>query len=77
MLFKTPILSRCLALVASAVALAAVLGGILAACGQQGALYLPTEPAAAQRATLPESLRPTVATLPTLPPSSPLPSLSK
>jgi predicted small lipoprotein YifL len=70
MLFKTRILSRCLALVASAVALAAVLGGILAACGQQGALYLPTEPAAAQRATLPESLRPTVAKLPTMPASS-------
>ena len=28
----------------------------LAACGQQGALYLPTEPAAAKRATLPETL---------------------
>lgn len=28
----------------------------LAACGQSGALYLPTEPAAAQRATLPQTL---------------------
>ncbi|MEO8118379.1 MAG: lipoprotein [Rhodoferax sp.] len=30
----------------------------LSACGQQGALYLPTEPAAAKRATLPETLSP-------------------
>ena len=31
---------------------------LLTGCGQQGALYLPTEPAAAQRATLPETLLP-------------------
>jgi predicted small lipoprotein YifL len=31
---------------------------VLGACGQQGPLYLPTEPAAAGRATLPETLRP-------------------
>lgn len=31
---------------------------ILPGCGQQGPLYLPTEPAAANRATLPESLMP-------------------
>jgi len=31
---------------------------ILAACGQKGELYHPTEPAAAQRATLPQTLRP-------------------
>ncbi len=30
----------------------------LAGCGQTGQLYLPTEPAAANRATLPESLWP-------------------
>ncbi len=30
----------------------------LAACGQRGALYLPTDPAAAQRATLPQLLTP-------------------
>ena len=30
----------------------------LAGCGQTGTLYLPTEPAAAKRATLPESLWP-------------------
>ncbi|MBT9505980.1 lipoprotein [Rhodoferax sp.] len=29
---------------------------VLVGCGQQGALYLPTEPAAAKRATLPETL---------------------
>ncbi|WP_223196275.1 LPS translocon maturation chaperone LptM [Diaphorobacter ruginosibacter] len=37
------------------------LGGIAVvtvACGQRGPLYLPTEPAAAQRATLPETLNP-------------------
>nr|WP_296444973.1 lipoprotein [Rhodoferax sp. UBA5149] len=28
----------------------------LSACGQQGPLYLPTEPASARRATLPETL---------------------
>ncbi|WP_414708515.1 LPS translocon maturation chaperone LptM [Ramlibacter sp.] len=31
---------------------------MLAGCGQRGPLYLPTEPAAADRATLPETLRP-------------------
>ena len=30
----------------------------LSACGQKGALYLPTGPAAAQRATLLQTLRP-------------------
>jgi len=30
----------------------------LTGCGQTGTLYLPTEPAAANRATLPESLWP-------------------
>ncbi|WP_313300776.1 LPS translocon maturation chaperone LptM [Diaphorobacter sp.] len=38
------------------------LGGlavVVTACGQRGPLYLPTEPAAAQRATLPETLDPT------------------
>ncbi|WP_353233675.1 lipoprotein [Diaphorobacter ruginosibacter] len=39
-----------------------VLGGIAVvatACGQRGPLYLPTEPAATHRATLPETLNPT------------------
>lgn len=31
---------------------------ILCGCGQKGSLYLPTEPAAAGRATLPQSLIP-------------------
>ena len=38
-----------------------VLGAIavvLLACGQKGALYLPSGPAATDRATLPQSLRP-------------------
>lgn len=30
----------------------------LVACGQRGALYLPTDPAAAQRATLPQLMTP-------------------
>ncbi|MCA3238556.1 MAG: LPS translocon maturation chaperone LptM [Curvibacter sp.] len=37
-------------------AVIALLG--LAGCGQTGPLYLPTEPAAAQRATLPQALWP-------------------
>ncbi len=45
-----------LALAAAAV----VLGG----CGQKGDLYLPTTPAAANRATLPETLRPAGTTTP-------------
>ena len=35
-----------------------VLGVGLAGCGQKGELYLPTDPAAANRATLPSLLRP-------------------
>ncbi len=31
---------------------------VLTACGQKGALYIPTEPAAAHRATLLQTLRP-------------------
>ncbi|MBB1072871.1 lipoprotein [Rhodoferax sp. 4810] len=36
----------------------AVTAFIVAACGQTGALYLPTPPAGAHRASLPESLMP-------------------
>jgi predicted small lipoprotein YifL len=36
----------------------AAAGAGLAACGQRGALYLPTDPAAVQRATLPQLLTP-------------------
>jgi len=50
MLWMKEILVRALALGVCA----ATLGG----CGQAGALYLPTSPAAANRATLPESLLP-------------------
>jgi len=42
---------------ARAASAAAVLA-LLAACGQRGPLYLPTEPEAANRATLPQTLRP-------------------
>ena len=31
---------------------------VLGACGQKGALFMPSGPAAANRATLPETLRP-------------------
>ncbi|RZJ13315.1 MAG: hypothetical protein EON50_09260 [Acidovorax sp.] len=50
MLKASQILVRTLVLAASA---AAAVG-----CGQRGPLYLPTGPAAAQRATLPETLTP-------------------
>ncbi|MGD9773024.1 LPS translocon maturation chaperone LptM [Diaphorobacter sp.] len=50
MLKSRQILVSTIALAASA----AVLG-----CGQRGPLFLPTDPAAAQRATLPETLNPT------------------
>ncbi|MET3459302.1 MULTISPECIES: LPS translocon maturation chaperone LptM [unclassified Variovorax] len=40
------------------VCLAVGTAGLVAACGQRGALYLPTDPAAAGRATLPEILTP-------------------
>ena len=50
MLKFSQILVRTLVLAASA----AALGG----CGQRGPLYLPTGPAATQRATLPETLTP-------------------
>jgi predicted small lipoprotein YifL len=49
---------------------------LLAACGQRGPLYLPTEPAAANRATLPQILTPGTPTQPaTRPaPGTPQPS---
>lgn len=34
------------------------MGSLLAACGQKGPLYLPTAPASANRATLPQTLSP-------------------
>jgi predicted small lipoprotein YifL len=53
MVKTSQILVRAIALAASAAALAS-----LAACGQRGPLYLPTEPAARDRATLPQTLKP-------------------
>ncbi|MFN9473974.1 LPS translocon maturation chaperone LptM [Acidovorax sp.] len=50
MLKAFQILVRTVVLAASAAA--------LAGCGQRGPLYLPSGPAAAQRATLPETLTP-------------------
>jgi len=50
-------------------ALCAVVSG---GCGQKGALYMPTGPAAVNRATLPETLRPagtTTAPQPAIPAS--------
>ena len=45
-------------------ALAAAAALLLAACGQKGALYLPTGEAAAGRASLPETLAPSTAVRP-------------
>ncbi|NMM77355.1 hypothetical protein B2J86_14705 [Acidovorax sp. SRB_14] len=64
MLKAFQILARSFAL-ASSVAL-------LGACGQRGPLFLPTEPAASQRATLPETLKPNSLRTPAL--AVPLPS---
>lgn len=61
----TPILGSRLGRTAAAALTVMVL---LGACGQKGSLYLPTEPAAANRATLPETLRPSPAN-PTVPPA--------
>lgn len=54
-------------------AVAAAAAG-LAACGQKGPLFLPTEPAAAQRATLPQTLRSSILLSPTSAPTAPLPA---
>ncbi|RGE41596.1 hypothetical protein DZC30_18100 [Comamonas testosteroni] len=51
MLKANQILVRSIALAACAASLAALSG-----CGQRGPLYLPSDPAAQGRATLPESL---------------------
>lgn len=50
MLIASQILVRTFAL--------ALCAASLAACGQRGPLFLPTAPEAAQRASLPETLRP-------------------
>lgn len=50
-------------------ALAACMAGLLAGCGQKGPLFLPQGEAAANRASLPDTLRP--ATPPPEPASAP------
>ncbi|PHM21654.1 MAG: hypothetical protein CK604_04555 [Curvibacter sp. PD_MW3] len=75
MLQTNQILVRALTLMGLAVIVAS-LTAVLTGCGQPGALYLPTEPAAARRATLPETLTPgsrqnNVATPPATPASAP------
>ncbi len=50
--------------VASAIGLALLAGG-LAGCGQRGGLYLPTDPAAKGRATLPQTVLPGMSSKPT------------
>ena len=52
MLNASQILVRCIVL--------AVCTAALGACGQRGALYLPTEPAAQNRATLPQTVLPSL-----------------
>ncbi|TFY99010.1 LPS translocon maturation chaperone LptM [Ramlibacter humi] len=47
---------------------------LLGACGQRGPLYLPKEPAAANRATLPQVLMPGT---PTQPAQRPIPGASQ
>ena len=44
----------------TALALAGGMASGLMGCGQRGALYLPTEPAAQDRATLPQILTPSL-----------------
>jgi predicted small lipoprotein YifL len=52
--------------------IALALGAAALGCGQRGPLYLPTEPAAAERATLPQTLNP--AATPATPSSAPAPT---
>ena len=71
MLPSPQILVRPIALAASAVSLLL----FVTACGQSGGLYLPTEPVAAKRATLPQTLgvgTPSTATAPKSSASSPI-----
>jgi predicted small lipoprotein YifL len=65
MLRASQILVRSFALALSAAS--------LVACGQRGPLYLPTAPEAAQRATLPETLRPQLLDDMATPPAPQLP----
>lgn len=53
-----------------------LVGGVVGAtaCGQKGGLVIPTEPAAAQRASLPQSLRPGATPAPARTASAALPT---
>ena len=67
MLKNRQILVRGMALLAAALA--------LAGCGQRGPLYLPTDAAAAQRASLPQSLKNSLpGTSPAQAPTPPVPA---
>ncbi|MDE1553899.1 lipoprotein [Comamonas aquatica] len=63
MLNAPQILVRCIAL--------AVCTAALAACGQRGPLYLPTDPAAQGRASLPDTVLPNTPAPGTTPPPAP------
>jgi predicted small lipoprotein YifL len=80
MFLKLRILVRRIALAGGAVSLAATGAMSLTACGQLGGLYLPTEPAAANRATLLQTLRagsaPAPAALPSPAPQASSPAAS-
>ena len=52
-------------------AIAASALAMLAACGQRGVLFLPSDPAAQGRATLPETIRPAALAPPGSPASAP------
>ncbi len=53
-------------------ALVASVAVLLVACGQRGPLYLPQSPAAAQRATLPQTLLPIEKVAPPSAPATPV-----
>lgn len=65
----------CSAAAARGLAAAAVLAS-LAACGQRGPLYLPTDPAAAGRPTLPQILVPGIPSRPDTPMTSGVPPVT-
>jgi predicted small lipoprotein YifL len=56
---------------AAALALAASVVASIAGCGQKGPLFIPTDPAAQNRASLTETIRPAAATPPASPASAP------
>jgi predicted small lipoprotein YifL len=57
------------------VALAALVVGVLAGCGQKGPLYLPSDAAVPTRATLPQTLNPAASVIaPITTPGTPIPN---